>query len=70
MKSLIYFLILQMLIGIWLFIQPFTQGFKTLTGLGFSDMLLGVVVAIVGLGAFLHETSFEGMDQNLHFHCH
>ena len=69
MKSLIYFLILQMLIGIWLFIQPLTLGF-TITGVGFSDMLLGVVVAIVGLGAFLHETSFEGMDQNLHFHCH
>jgi len=69
MKSLIYFLLLQMLIGIWLFIQPFTLGF-TITRMGLSDMLLGAVVAIVGLGAFLHETSFEGMDQNLHFHCH
>lgn len=67
MKSLIYFLILQMLIGIWLFIQPLTLGF-TITRLGFSDMLLGAIVAIVGLGALLHETSFEGTG-NLHFHC-
>ena len=68
MKSLIYLLIFQMLIGIWLFIQPLTLGFN-ITGVGFSDMLLGAVVAIVGLGAFLHETSFEGVE-NLHFHCH
>jgi len=68
MKSIIYFLILQMLIGIWLFIQPLTLG-SNITGVGFSDMLLGAVVAIVGLGAFLHETSFEGTE-NLHYHCH
>ena len=68
MRSLIYFLILQMMIGMWLFIQPVTFGF-TITGVGLSDMLLGAVVAIVGLGALLHETSFEGTG-NLHFHCH
>jgi hypothetical protein len=68
MKRIIDFLILQMLIGIWLFIQPLTLG-ANITGVGFSDMLLGAVVAIVGLGAFLHETSFEGTE-NLHYHCH
>jgi len=68
MKSLIYLLIFQMLIGIWLFIQPLTLGFN-ITGVSLGDMLLGAVVAIIGMGALLHETSFEGME-NSNFHCH
>ncbi len=68
MRSMLYFLILQMMVGMWLFFQPLTFGLA-ITGVGFSDMLLGAIVTIIGLGALLHETSFEGMG-NLHFHCH
>jgi hypothetical protein len=70
MKGLIYWMVFQMLIGIWLFISPFALGFKEMTAAALNNMLLGAVVLSLGLGIFLYETSeeeaFSGMRSGLH----
>ncbi len=55
MKSLIYFLILQMLIGIWLFISPFVMGFEEMTGVAINSVVGGAIVVIPELGVSLRE---------------
>ncbi len=57
MKKLMYWMILQMLIGVWMFVSPYALGFKDLTGAAFNNMLFGVIVVLLGLGVFLYETS-------------
>ncbi len=70
MKGLIYWMLFQMLLGIWLLISPFAMGFKEMTGVALNNMLLGAAVSILGLGIFLYETSeseaFSGMESGLH----
>jgi hypothetical protein len=55
MRSLIYWMVLQMLIGIWLFISPFVMGFRELTGVAVNNMVFGAIVVILGLGVSLYE---------------
>lgn len=55
MKSLIYWMLFQILIGIWLFISPFMMGFKEMTEVAINSLVLGAVVVILGLGVSLHE---------------
>ncbi len=55
MRGLIYWTIIQMLIGIWLFISPFVMEFREETGVTVNNMLLGVILVILALGVSLHE---------------
>ncbi len=70
MKNLIYWMILQMIIGIWLFISPFVMEFREMTAIALNDMLLGAVVIALGLGVFLYESAegeaFSTMGSELH----
>ena len=38
MKSLIYWMVFQILIGIWSFISPFVMGFGEVTGVAVNNM--------------------------------
>jgi hypothetical protein len=55
MKSLIYWMIFQMLIGIWLFISPFVMGFREVTGVTVNNMVFAAIVVILGLVVSLYE---------------
>ena len=55
MKIMNYWAVFQILLGIWLFISPFAFGFTELTNAALNSMIVGVVVAITGLAAFLFE---------------
>ena len=55
MKIMNYWAIFQMLLGIWLFVSPFAFGFTELTHAALNSMIIGAVVAITGVGAFLFE---------------
>jgi len=48
-------MMLQVLIGIWLFISPFVMGFREMTDVAINCMVFGVIVVILGLGISLHE---------------
>ena len=60
MKSLIYWMVLQMLVGIWLFISPFVMEFREMTRVSDNNMVVGAVVFILGLSVALYEHYYRG----------
>ena len=56
MKSLIYWMTFQMLVGIWLFISPFLMGFRELTRVAINNMVFGAIVVILGIGVSLYRS--------------
>jgi hypothetical protein len=65
-KTLISWMVLQIAIGIWLFISPFVMGFRELTEVAVNNMVLGAIVVILGLGVslskFYHREELAGME--------
>jgi len=55
MKIMNYWAVFQVLLGLWLFVSPFAFGFTELTHAALNSMIVGAVVAVTGLGAFLFE---------------
>ncbi len=49
MGSLRYWMIFQVVLGIWLIISPFALGFREVTSMTINDVILGAIVAILGL---------------------
>ncbi len=49
MGSLRYWMILQIVLGIWLVVSPFVLGFREITSMTMNDMVLGAIVVILGL---------------------
>lgn len=47
MKGLLYWMIFQIILGIWLFVSPFVLGFMDDTRLAVNNMVLGVLVTIL-----------------------
>lgn len=66
MKNLIFWMGVQMLIGIWLFISPFVLGFRELTGPAVNNMIFGAIVVILGVAVSFYEfyrrETIPGMD--------
>ncbi len=60
MKYVRYWMFLQVLLGIWLFVSPFALGYREFSRMTANDMILGVLVVILGLvGAFAGELPEE-----------
>ena len=53
MGSLRYWMIFQVVLGIWLIVSPFALGFRELTSMTVNDMILGAFVVILGLAVAL-----------------
>jgi hypothetical protein len=49
MGSLRYWMIFQVLVGVWLAVSPFALGYREITSMTINDMLLGAIVVILGL---------------------
>lgn len=49
MGSLRYLMIFQVLVGIWLAASPFAFGYREITSMTLNDLILGAIVAILGL---------------------
>ncbi len=62
MKGLIYWMVLQMLIGIWLILSPFALGFREMTKVSANNMLAGAIVFMLGLGVALYEYFYKEED--------
>lgn len=60
MRIMNYWATFQVLLGIWLFVSPFAIGFTELTPVALNSMIIGAVVAVSGLGAFLFEFYHRG----------
>jgi len=53
MESLRYWMIFQVVLGIWLIISPFALGFREVTSMTINDLILGTFVVILGLAVAL-----------------
>ena len=49
MGSLRYWMIFQVLVGIWLAVSPFAFGYKEITSMTINSLIVGAIVAILGL---------------------
>jgi multisubunit Na+/H+ antiporter MnhE subunit len=49
MASLRYWMVFQILLGIWLIVSPFALGFREITSMTINDVVLGAIVGILGL---------------------
>jgi len=49
MGSLRYWMVFQILVGIWLIVSPFALGFREINSMTVNDVILGAIVAILGL---------------------
>ncbi len=49
MGSLRYWMIFQVVLGIWLIVSPFALGFREISSMTINDVILGAIVAILGL---------------------
>ena len=68
MAGLIYWMILQVLIGIWLAVSPyvFGQSGEMTTSLTTSNAVFGAVVALLGLGiTFFGEEVCAGIEHSV-----
>jgi len=70
MKGVSYGMFFQMFIGCWLVISPFVMGYQEMRGLTASNMFLGGVLVIIGLGVLLYKAfaceGDSGMQSSLH----
>jgi hypothetical protein len=42
-------MIIQVVLGVWLIVSPFALGFREITSMALNDIILGAIVAILGL---------------------
>ena len=49
MGSFRYWMIFQVVLGIWLIISPFALGFREVTSMTINDLIMGAIVTILGL---------------------
>jgi len=45
-----FWMLIQIIVGIWLFISPYVLGYGEMTTLTANSMVIGAIVALVGLG--------------------
>jgi hypothetical protein len=50
MVSLRYWMIFQAIVGVWLVISPFVLGSKEMMPISINNIIVGAIVAILGLG--------------------
>jgi hypothetical protein len=50
MKSLFYWMVFQVLVGIWIIISPFVLGYGEITHITINNLIFGAVVIILGIG--------------------
>jgi hypothetical protein len=60
MQGLIYWMVFQMLIGVWLAVSPLVMEFREMKDVSSNNILVGGVVFILGLGVALYKYYHEG----------
>ncbi len=63
-KTLVGWMIFQILVGIWLFISPYVLGFSETRGADINNMIFGAVIILVGLGMSLFSDDVCGSEKS------
>ncbi len=74
MKSLIYWMVFQILVGIWLVFSPVVLGLRQLNAMTVNDMVLGGIVIFLGIAMIVYEfyrgEDSEHLSEELHAGTH
>ncbi len=74
MKSLVYWMVFQIIIGLWLVFSPVVLGSKELNAMTANDMLLGGIVITLAIGMivydFYRDEDSEHLSDELHSGTH
>lgn len=74
MKSSIYWMLFQILIGIWLLFSPVVLGLRELKAIMVNDMVLGGIVIVIGIAMIVYDfyqgEDSERMSEELHSGTH
>jgi len=62
MRYLFYFMVFQILVGIWLMVSPFVLGYREITGLTTNNMIFGAIVLILGIGVAYYQKTSPGFE--------
>ncbi len=60
MKKLIYWMSLEILLGIWLFFSPWVLGFQGAGAAAMNSRIMGVVLMALGAGTTIYAISAGG----------
>jgi hypothetical protein len=66
MVPLIFWMFIQFLVGLWIFISPFVLGYRGMMKTTANSMIVGAIVALVALGvAFFHKSvcGYESIEE-------
>ncbi|NWF91868.1 MAG: SPW repeat protein [Syntrophaceae bacterium] len=63
MRNLIYLMVFQILVGIWLMVSPFVLGYREITSLTTNNMIFGAIVLILGIGVIYYQKLYPGIEQ-------
>lgn len=62
MRNLIYLMVFQILVGIWLMVSPFVLGYREITSLTTNNMIFGAIVLILGIGLVYFQKTAPGIE--------
>jgi uncharacterized membrane protein HdeD (DUF308 family) len=74
MKSLIYWMLFQILIGIWLLFSPLVLGLSEEKAITVNNMVLGGIVIVIGIAMIVYDfyqgEDSERLSEELHSGTH
>jgi hypothetical protein len=63
MRNLVYLMVFQILVGIWLMVSPFVLGYREITGLITNNMIFGAMVLVIAIGVAYLQKASPGIEQ-------
>lgn len=74
MKNLVYWMLFQIAIGIWLLFSPLVLGVRELSAITVNDMVLGGIVIALAIGMIVYDfyqgEDSERLSEELHSGTH
>ncbi len=62
MRNLFYWMVFQILIGLWLMISPFILGHREITSIVTNNLIFGAIVLILGIGVAYYQRTAPGIE--------
>jgi hypothetical protein len=62
MRNLVYMMVFQILVGIWLMVSPFVLGDGEITSLTVNNLIFGAIVLVLGIGVAYYQKTTLGIE--------
>lgn len=62
MRNLLYLMVFQILVGLWLMVSPFVLGYREITSITTNNRIFGAIVLILGIGAIYYQKTALGVE--------